>query len=303
MIPEPTIQNKLKNNIVSLPYISAYTFRYYADHGWMSGGRNTKYIDQLPNGIDPSKVEEGDSIYVTTELLDDFFEEVDPKINARYILISGLNDRGVNKHLSGKMSNKIIHWFSHNNASDHERVSTIPMGFQNLHWRIDDHPQSDVRNIQKVRNDRIEVDKDLLVSFRIQTNSKDRQPCFDYFSSLTDIVTLRMDFEEYRQDSEFVIDFFRTIRRHKFVVCPFGNAWDCHRNWETFALGGIPIIMKHNSMEAFYDMPAWFVEDWSEVTKESMERKYKEMKSAWDTYNHDKVYFEYWKKLVFESYK
>ncbi|MDF1695936.1 MAG: hypothetical protein P1U56_08900 [Saprospiraceae bacterium] len=291
----------LKDDIVSLPYISAYTFRYYADHGWMSGGRNDKYILQLPNGIKAECVKEGDVIYVTTELLDRFFDEVDPNIDSSYILISGLNDRGVNDLLSNKISDKIIHWYTHNNVSNHPKVSTIPMGFQNLHWRMDDHPQSDVRNIISAVNEDIEVVKDILVSFRIETNPKDRQPCFDYFNSLGPWVTQRQNFEEQRTDKEFVMDFFREIRRHKFVVCPFGNAFDCHRNWETFALGGIPIIMKHKSMESFYDMPAWFVEDWSEVTKDSMNEKYHEMKKKWNQYNHEKIYFEYWKKQVFNN--
>lgn len=300
IIEKPKVQT-LKNDIVSLPYISAYTFRYYCHHGWMSGGRNNTYIDQLPNGIDPCKVEEGQVLYVTTELLDRFFAEIDPLIGVRYKLISGLNDRGVNNLLSNKISEKIIRWYTHNNVSDHPRVTTIPMGFQNLHWRMDDHPQSDVRNIRKVKDEDLHVEKDILLSFRIETNIKDRQPCFDYFSELRDIVTFRQNFEEYRTDKAFVMDFFREIRKHKFVICPYGNAFDCHRNWETFALGGIPIIRKHKSMEAFYDMPAWFVEDWTDVYRESMEAKYKEMRENWSTYNHEKVYFEYWRKLIFES--
>ena len=147
----------------------------------------------------------------------------------------------------------------------------------------------------------IEVSKNILLSFRIETNPIDRQPCFDYFSTIPDIVTFRQNFEEMRTDKEFVMEFFREIRRHKFVVCPFGNAFDCHRNWETFALGGIPIIKKHKSMEPFYDMPAWFVEDWSEVTHDSMERKYLQIKKEWDGFNHDKKYFKYWYDLIFNS--
>jgi len=298
-----TAQKELKDNIVSLPYISAYTFRYYADHGWMSGGRNDTYIRQLPNGITPAKVKKGDIIYVTTELLDHFFAAVEPKIQEPYILISGLNDRGVDNNLTDNISEKLIHWYSHNNVSDHPKVSSIPMGFQNLHWRMEDHPQSDIRNIVKVKNEPINVEKDLLLSFRIETNPKDRQPCFDYFQGYKEIVTFRQNFEEYRTDLEFVTDFFREIRRHKFVICPFGNAPDCHRNWETFALGGIPIIKKHRSMQAFYDMPAWFVDDWSDVNEKSMNAKYAEMKSKWSDYNHKKIYFDYWKELIYDRKK
>ena len=75
MIANVSTEENLKQNIVSLPFVSAYTFRYYADHGWISGVRNSKFIDQLPNGINPSEVKEGDTIFLATELLDQFFDE------------------------------------------------------------------------------------------------------------------------------------------------------------------------------------------------------------------------------------
>ena len=300
MNAEPQIKSSLKENIVSLPYTSAYSFRYYSDHGWISDGHNDKYVKQLKNGINPKLVKENQSIYISTDLIDRFFEEIAPQIDVPYKLISGRTDRGVDDELSRKITPNLIHWYTHNNMSHHPKVTTIPIGLQNLHWRVDNHPQSDVRNIIQVANEDIDVDKDILVSFRIETNARDRQPCFDYFNQLGDFVTLRQNFEEWRADYDFILDYFRTVRRHKFVVCPFGNAYDCHRNWEVFALGSIPIIKRHRSMEEFYDMPAWFVDDWSEVDLESIQNKYTEMRDLWDTYNHEKIYFEYWRKRIFE---
>ena len=53
-------------------------------------------------------------------------------------------------------------------------------------------------------------------------------------------------------------------------------------------------------MEEFYDMPIWFVDDWTEVTKENIDNKYKEMLDNYNNqvYNMDKLWFKYWRDLI-----
>jgi len=290
--------HKLAANIVSLPYISAYTFRYFADHGWLFSYGHSRFISALPNGIDVDKVRDGDVIFITTNLIERFFLEVDPKLRVRYTLISGHTDRGVDQRLARMISPNVIHWYTHNNTSSHERISTIPLGLLNLHWRFDGHPQSDINLITAVSSEDITPTKDILVSFSVKTNPQDRLPCYQYFSAQHDIVTLRPFDNDNGVKRDFVTEYFREIRRHKFVVCPFGNGFDCHRNWETFSLGGIPIIKKHKSMETFYDMPAWFVDDWSDVDKYSLDNMHDYMMANWASYNHDKKYFDYWQRRL-----
>ena len=64
------------NNISSEPLVSSYTFRYYSDQGWMSPGDNNQFISRLKNGIEPENVKDGDRIYVVTEYLHKFFNNL-----------------------------------------------------------------------------------------------------------------------------------------------------------------------------------------------------------------------------------
>jgi hypothetical protein len=62
--------------------------------------------------------------------------------------------------------------------------------------------------------------------------------------------------------------FLYNLSQSKFMICPRGNAIDCHRNWEVIYMRRVP-IMKRNSylQELFKDYPVLFVDDFSEVTE------------------------------------
>jgi hypothetical protein len=131
----------------------------------------------------------------------------------------------------------------------------------------------------------------------METNPKDREPCYRYFQNKS-FVNIRDFTQENRKDEQFVKDYFREIRKHKFILCPFGNGFDCHRMWETWALGSFPIIKKHKSMENFYDLPAWFVDDWDEVTEETIDVMYDSIVENESSL--EKNTFEYWENLILE---
>jgi hypothetical protein len=55
----------------------------------------------------------------------------------------------------------------------------------------------------------------------------------------------------------------------KFMICPRGNAIDCHRNWEVLYMRRVPIMKRHPYLEVlFEDYPVLFVNDYSDVTEE-----------------------------------
>ena len=288
-------------DIVSLPFISAYTFRSLADHGLVAESTINCFMSRLPNGIDPSAVKPGDMIYISSDLIEVFFRDIGTRLDVPYVLISGLRDREVDEPTASLISDNVIRWYTQNNSSSHPRVSTIPIGLQNMYWQSPDDFQGDVGLLSEIASEVIEPSKNILMSFTVSSNPSTRGACREHFLRQKNIVTVR-DFDPVsRTERNVAADHFREIRRHKFVVSPFGRGLDCFRNWETFSLGSIPIIQKHKSMEAFYDMPAWFVEDWSEVDEYSMNKKYDEMKSNWDSFNHEKRLFRYWQRLLVSS--
>jgi len=63
--------------------------------------------------------------------------------------------------------------------------------------------------------------------------------------------------------------FLRNLSQVKFMICPRGNAIDCHRNWEVLYMRRVPVMKKHPYLQELYkDLPVLFVNDYSEVTEE-----------------------------------
>lgn len=63
--------------------------------------------------------------------------------------------------------------------------------------------------------------------------------------------------------------FLDNLWKSKFMICPKGNAIDCHRNWEVLYMQRVPIMKRHSYLEVlFKNYPVLFVNDYSEVTEE-----------------------------------
>jgi hypothetical protein len=291
------IPNQDFENISSEPYVSAYTFATISNHMWLGDYKGTPYLNKYNKQINPNSVKSGDILYVKTSEFVQFMRQVDPHINCKYTLICGMGDEPFDNSLTSLLSDNVIKVFATNNISDDSRVTSIPLGLQNLHWLYDNNPQSNFNLIDDVNLESIEKTEKVLMSFRMETNPKDREPCYRYFQNKS-FVNIRDFTQENRKDEQFVKDYFREIRKHKFILCPFGNGFDCHRMWETWALGSFPIIKKHKSMENFYDLPAWFVDDWDEVTEETIDVMYDSIVENESSL--EKNTFEYWENLILE---
>ena len=63
--------------------------------------------------------------------------------------------------------------------------------------------------------------------------------------------------------------FLYNLSGSKFMICPVGNAIDCHRNWEVLYMRRVPVMTRDPYLEELYkDYPVLFVDDFSQVTKE-----------------------------------
>ena len=53
------------------------------------------------------------------------------------------------------------------------------------------------------------------------------------------------------------------------MICPIGNAIDCHRNWEVLYMRRVPVMKRYPYLEELYkDYPVLFVDKYSDVTEE-----------------------------------
>ncbi len=64
-------------------------------------------------------------------------------------------------------------------------------------------------------------------------------------------------------------EYFGKISQCRFVICPRGNAIDCHRNWEVLYMKRVPVMKTHPYLlKLFEGYPVLFVNDYAEVTEE-----------------------------------
>ena len=78
-------------------------------------------------------------------------------------------------------------------------------------------------------------------------------------NSHEDRVGLKDMFRDWATVQDKRIDYFTflsDLADHQFVLCPRGNAIDCHRNWEVLYMRRVP-VMKTDPylMDLFYDYP------------------------------------------------
>tara|TARA_B100001094_G_scaffold269628_1_gene273917 strand:- start:2126 stop:3043 length:918 start_codon:yes stop_codon:yes gene_type:complete len=62
--------------------------------------------------------------------------------------------------------------------------------------------------------------------------------------------------------------YLKDIQDHKFMICPEGNAVDCHRNWEVLYMKRVPIMKRNSYLEKLYhNYPVLWVNDYGTITK------------------------------------
>ncbi len=78
-------------------------------------------------------------------------------------------------------------------------------------------------------------------------------------------------------------DFLSRLKQCKFMICPRGNAIDCHRNWEVLYMRRVPIMKRDPYLEELYkDYPVLWVDDFGQVTHSLLMNNYHLYEKAQD---------------------
>lgn len=162
----------------------------------------------------------------------------------------------------------------------------IPIGFRDDQYT----PHRDLLDI--LVNPEIPEEKTTLclVNFLLDTNGGERKRALDIFSSQS-WVTVDKTYLNYGLSKSLTfttpetvqkrLDYYKTLKQTKFVVCPSGMGVDTHRIYETLFFGGIPII-KTSFLDPMYERlgGCWIVKDWTEVTEEECNKRWISMKKG-----------------------
>jgi hypothetical protein len=141
-------------------------------------------------------------------------------------------------------SDKLEKWFTQNllidntiqpyNSFPYNKLNVIPIGIANIQWKHGrDFIESQFNNLNNVK------DKKVYMSFNINTNKKERKPCYDILSKKI----------QFLNDVDSLKNFDR-MSKYQYCICPDGNGVDTHRFWEAIYLKLVPIVIRNS----FYNM-------------------------------------------------
>jgi hypothetical protein len=261
----------------SYPYVSGDTFRSFS-----------KFIYDEYTSFNPENLKNKDIVFVKTDLLEDYFKYVHPKIKVKYILLSHNSDEIINSQHKKYLDSKIIHWFAQNLVEEFaDNVSIIPIGLENR-WYLNN---GKLRTLKRFENGKYEKDFLVLSAFNPETNIER----FALLKSLknNDLI----DKPEIDKKTQY-LDF---VSKSKFVLCPEGNGPDTHRIWESLLFQSIP-IMKESSFTNILQkagIPVLVFSDWEEINFcdfDFFNNYYEKNKSRF--YLNRYSYFSYWEDNI-----
>lgn len=260
------------------PLLGGDTFRGYADY----------VFDDWDDSLRPETITPYSTIFVQTHKLDLFFAHIHPNIPCQYILITHNSDNSAPAPYTSYLEDeKIIVWFTANyDGYPHPKIHPIPFG---IAWIC--LPWGDGEALKRVQSRNHKKTHLAYLNFTVDSFPSERGEVFHLFSNKP------FCFRSERKPYE---DFLVDLASSKFCISPRGAGLDTYRLWESLYLGVIPIVKSSSLDSLFADLPVLIVSDWKLVTRKFLKEKYKEFKSK--TYNMEKIYSDYWFRLI-DSYK
>ena len=171
----------------------------------------------------------------------------------KFIIFCSNEDTPVNNDI--KIPDNVLAIYAANALGFGGKLHPLPYGLQ----RVLNENDNRKRVLKFFMEDDIRPSKLLYINHAEHTNISERGNIREMFEKKSfATVSPRVNYAEY----------CNRIRDHKFMICPEGNAVDCHRNWEVLCLKRVPIMKRNQYLEECYkDYPILWVDDYADVTK------------------------------------
>ena len=168
-----------------------------------------------------------------------------------FVLVSHNEDTNITEEYKILLDSPMLkRWFAQNVMLNHPKLESIPIGVANTMWEHG-NIQTLLTNIEEVK----EKTNDIYFFFSLHTNFATRQPCKEALE---------------KKGLHFGIpqghsDYLRYLGTHKFAICPEGNGIDCHRTWECYYMGVIPILIENTFTRILQQyLPCILLKSWDD---------------------------------------
>jgi hypothetical protein len=194
-----------------------------------------------------------ESLMKTSDLLNLCSQFADMK----FIIFTNLEDTPIDEYIFDKIPDNVLSINAVNAVSYGGKVNPIPYGIQRRLTPNDDRIEILSSFMQNINI----IPKNILyVNHNINTNPKERSGISELFlnKSWAKVERGNVNYNQYLSELE----------NSKFMICPIGNAIDCHRNWETLYMRRVPVMKNNNYLEyLFRDYPVLFVKNYFDITE------------------------------------
>jgi len=239
-------------NLLNLEFVSK-VFEIEKERNYM-----TLFIDNIRlykrnmKNVKPQDLDYVNSLMNTNDLL----ELCSHFNNMRFIIFTNLEDTPIDEYIFEKIPENVLSVNAVNAISWGGKVNPIPYGVQRK-FNINDDRMDILKEYMNISKS----PSNLLYVNHSENTNIERVGIFDLFSDRTWSVVdrERIDYS----------CFLNRMSECKFVICPIGNAIDCHRNWEVLYMRRVPVMKKHDYLEyLFREYPVLFVDSYSDITED-----------------------------------
>lgn len=182
-----------------------------------------------------------------------------------FLIFTGFEDTPIDDYIFEKIPENVIGIYASNAISFGGKVHPIPYGIQRKLYPHDNRHQVLFDLIHKPD---VHPEKNLFLCHNVGTNPN-RVRINSIFEgknwcTVTSPSSDRFDSNEYLQ-------YLISIKKHKFMICPDGNAigCECHRDWEVLYMKRVPIVIESEYLKKIFEgFPVLMVDDFEEVTED-----------------------------------
>jgi len=245
---------------------------------------------------DFADVRDGDLVWVRVNSLPRFVADVLPGISARFALVTGDEDWAIPSGFAGAQeiiaNENVVCWFAQNcdGTDTSGKVFPIPIGldFHTIanrrkwkHWQAT--PRQQEAELERLRA-AMPANRDRLVRahadfhFNIGTSGPTHESREAVRAAL--LANPNVEFQR-RKLSRSAL--WREKTRFAFVISPHGHGLDCHRTWESLALGSIPIVRRSPLDPLYEGLPVVIVDDWREISAHALHGWHEEHHASFDS--------------------
>ena len=175
----------------------------------------------------------------------------------KFIIFTNLEDTPIDDFIIDKIPENVICISAVNAITHNDKVIPAPYGVQRRMNPSDDRIEQLTQYMEHVPSNPRGL---LYVSHNESSNAR-RLGIKNLFYD--------KDWAEVNEQRVPYNIFLYNLSGSKFMICPIGNAIDCHRNWEVLYMRRVPIMTRDPYLQKLFEnYPVLFVDKYSDVTEE-----------------------------------